>query len=79
MISQLAYIHPDAKIGKNVTVEPFAYIAADVVLGERHEAAHRADRAQAGLPFHGSGTGGAKEERGGYRSRIVQFHEYVLN
>ena len=27
MISNLAYIHPDAKIGNNVTVEPFAYIA----------------------------------------------------
>ena len=26
MISNLAYIHPDAKIGNNVTVEPFAYI-----------------------------------------------------
>lgn len=28
MISNQAYIHPDAKLGKNVTVEPFAYIAA---------------------------------------------------
>ena len=33
MISNLAYIHPDAKIGNNVTVEPFAYIAGDVVIG----------------------------------------------
>ena len=31
MISNQAYIHPDAKLGKNVTVEPFAYIAGDVV------------------------------------------------
>ena len=30
MISNQAYIHPDAKLGKNVTVEPFAYIAGDV-------------------------------------------------
>lgn len=29
-----AYIHPDAKIGKNVTIEPFAYIAKDVVIGD---------------------------------------------
>ena len=29
MISNLAYIHPDAKLGANVTVEPFAYIAGD--------------------------------------------------
>ncbi len=34
MISQLAYIHPDAKLGKDVTVEPFAYIAGDVVIGD---------------------------------------------
>lgn len=34
MISNLAFIHPDAKIGKNVTVEPFAYIAGNVVIGE---------------------------------------------
>lgn len=33
-ISQLAYVHPDAKIGADVTVEPFAYIAADTVIGD---------------------------------------------
>ncbi len=34
MISNLAYIHPDAKLGENVTVEPFAYIEGDVVIGD---------------------------------------------
>lgn len=34
MISKLAYIHPDAQIGKNVTVDPFAYIAGNVVVGD---------------------------------------------
>lgn len=34
MISKLAYIHPDAKLGANVTVEPFAYIAGDTVIGD---------------------------------------------
>ena len=34
MISKLAYVHPDAKIGNNVTIEPFAYIAGDVVIGD---------------------------------------------
>lgn len=34
MISNLAYVHPDAKLGANVTVEPFAYIAGDVVIGD---------------------------------------------
>lgn len=34
MISKLAYVHPDAKLGENVTVEPFAYVAADVEIGD---------------------------------------------
>ncbi|MFI3289914.1 MAG: acyl-ACP--UDP-N-acetylglucosamine O-acyltransferase [Rikenellaceae bacterium] len=34
MISDRAYVHPDAKLGSGVTVEPFAYIAADVVIGD---------------------------------------------
>lgn len=34
MISDKAYIHPDAKIGTNVTIEPFAYIEADVEIGD---------------------------------------------
>lgn len=34
MISDKAYVHPDAKLGSGVTVEPFAYIAGDVVVGD---------------------------------------------
>jgi len=34
MISDLAFIHPDARLGKDVTVEPFAFIAGNVVIGE---------------------------------------------
>ena len=34
MISKLAFIHPDAKIGKDVTIEPFAYIAGNVIIGD---------------------------------------------
>lgn len=30
----LSYIHPDAKIGENVTIGPFSYIDADVVVGD---------------------------------------------
>lgn len=33
-ISNLAYIHPNAKLGNNVTVEPFAYIDANVEIGD---------------------------------------------
>lgn len=34
MISPLAHIDPRAKLGINVTVEPFAYIQADVEIGD---------------------------------------------
>jgi UDP-N-acetylglucosamine acyltransferase len=34
MISELAFIHPDARLGENVIVEPFAYIAGNVVIGD---------------------------------------------
>jgi UDP-N-acetylglucosamine acyltransferase len=34
MISNLAFVHPDAKIGKDVIVEPFAYIAGNVIIGD---------------------------------------------
>lgn len=34
MISKLAFIHPDAILGKDVTVEPFAYVAANVSIGD---------------------------------------------
>jgi len=34
MISDLAFIHPDARLGKDVTVEPFAFVAGNVVIGE---------------------------------------------
>ena len=30
----LAYIHPDAKIGENVTISPFSYIADNVEIGD---------------------------------------------
>ncbi len=30
----MAFVHPDAKLGKNVVVEPFAYISGDVVIGD---------------------------------------------
>lgn len=34
MISNLAFVHPKAILGKDVTVEPFAYIAENVEIGE---------------------------------------------
>ncbi len=34
MISELAYIHPDAKLGNNVKVEAFAWIDKNVVIGD---------------------------------------------
>jgi UDP-N-acetylglucosamine acyltransferase len=34
MISKLAYIHPDARLGENVIVDPFAFIAGNVTIGD---------------------------------------------
>lgn len=34
MISPLAYIHPDAKIGKNVEIAPFVFVDKNVVIGD---------------------------------------------
>ncbi|MBC34969.1 MAG: acyl-[acyl-carrier-protein]--UDP-N-acetylglucosamine O-acyltransferase [Bacteroidetes bacterium] len=34
MIHSLAFVHPDAKIGKNVKIDPFAYIEQDVEIGD---------------------------------------------
>lgn len=34
MIHPLAHVHPDAKIGANVTIEPFSSIYADVEIGD---------------------------------------------
>ena len=34
MRSESAYIHPDARIGKDVVIEPFSYIAGDVEIGD---------------------------------------------
>jgi UDP-N-acetylglucosamine acyltransferase len=34
MISNQAFIHPDARLGKDVTVEPFAYISHNVEIGD---------------------------------------------
>ncbi len=36
MISPLAYIHPDAKIGNNVEIGPFVYIDKNVVIGDNN-------------------------------------------
>jgi len=34
MISNLAFVHPEANIGKDVVVDPFAYIAGNVIIGD---------------------------------------------
>ncbi|MBB1540459.1 MAG: acyl-[acyl-carrier-protein]--UDP-N-acetylglucosamine O-acyltransferase, partial [Bacteroidia bacterium] len=33
-ISELAYVHPDARLGEGVTIEAFAYVGGDVEIGE---------------------------------------------
>jgi len=34
MISKLAFIHPDARLGENITIEPFSCISGNVVIGD---------------------------------------------
>jgi UDP-N-acetylglucosamine acyltransferase len=34
MISKLAFVHPEANVGKDVVIEPFAYISGNVIIGE---------------------------------------------
>lgn len=34
MIHNLAYVHPDAKIGEGVIIDPFAYVCGDVEIGD---------------------------------------------
>ena len=34
MISNLAFVNPEARLGENVIVEPFAYIAGNVIIGD---------------------------------------------
>jgi len=34
VIDKLAFVHPEAKIGKNVTIGPWSYIGADVEIGD---------------------------------------------
>ena len=34
MIDKLAFVHPEAKIGNNVTIGPWTYIGADVEIGD---------------------------------------------
>jgi len=37
MISPLAYIHPEAQIGKNVEIAPFVYIDKNVIIGDNNK------------------------------------------
>lgn len=37
MISPLAYIHPDAKIGENVEIGPFVFIDKNVIIGDNNK------------------------------------------
>ena len=37
MISPLAYIHPEAKIGENCEIAPFVYIDKNVVIGDNNK------------------------------------------
>ena len=44
MISPLAYIDPEAKIGENVEIGPFVFIDKNVVIGEETETVFSPER-----------------------------------
>lgn len=37
MISSLAFVHPEAKLGKNVEIAPFVYIDKNVIIGDNNK------------------------------------------
>ena len=37
MVSPLAYIHPESKIGENVEITPFLFIGKNVVIGDNNK------------------------------------------
>lgn len=68
MISPLAYIHPDAKIGENCTIEPFVFIEGNVVIGDNcHIMAHASvlngtRMGNNNKVFHGAVVGGIPQD-----------------
>lgn len=59
MISPLAYIHPEAKIGENVEIGPFVFIDKNVVIGDNNTIMPNANilygsRIGTATPFSGS-------------------------
>lgn len=68
MISPLAYIHPDAKIGENCTIEPFVFIEDNVVIGDNcHIMAHASvlngtRMGNNNKVFHGAVVGGIPQD-----------------
>ena len=57
MISPLAYIHPEAKIGENVEIAPFVFIDKNVVIGDNNKIMANANI------LYGSRIGNRSEER----------------
>ena len=68
MISPLAHIDPQAKIGENCTIEPFVYIEGNVVIGDNcHIMAHSSilsgtRMGNGNRVFHGAVIGGIPQD-----------------
>ena len=64
----MAYIHPDAKIGENCTIEPFVFIEGNVVIGDNcHIMAHASvlngtRMGNNNKVFHGAVVGGIPQD-----------------
>lgn len=67
-MNQLAYIHPEAQIGKDVVIDPFAYIDRNVVIGDGcHIHAHAAVLSGTRMGkncniYHGAVVGGVPQD-----------------
>lgn len=79
MISSLAFVDPAAKIGKNVTIQPFAYIESDVEIGDdciimSHASVLNGTRMGSGNEIHQNAILGAEPQDFHYtreKSRLI--------
>ena len=61
MISPLAYIHPEAKIGENVEIAPFVFIDKNVVIGDNNKIMANANILYGSLYFREPSSGPSRK------------------
>lgn len=76
MISPLAYVNPDAKIGKDVTIHPFAYIDKNVEIGDNCTIMPYAS-ILSGTRMGTNNTGSIREPLSGQLRKISSLREKI--